>query len=66
MFGGGNWQSQNKTLPGTYINFISKKSIESNKPSNTNNDADEGTSGGEVTTTIATLGKAILGKMVLN
>lgn len=27
--GGGNWASQNKVLPGTYINFISAASVSS-------------------------------------
>lgn len=59
MIPGGNWESQNKRLPGAYIRFISKSSnvtvdnYPDNKPEI------------EPSTTSAVLGIAILGYMLL-
>ena len=56
MISGGNWETQNKRLPGAYIRFISKSSgvsTEENKPET------------EPSTTSAVLGVAIIGQMVL-
>ena len=56
MLGGGKWSSQNKKLNGSYINVISKKSFKTNNLKNTNDNNN---------TTVAVLGTAVLGKMVL-
>ena len=56
MLGGGKWERQNKKLNGAYINIVSKKSSKTSKTNNGNNNTN---------VTVAILGTAILGKMVL-
>lgn len=51
MIGGGKWTKENKTLPGSYSNFMSGKK---DKPDKKKDD------------TSSVLGVAVLGKMILS
>lgn len=66
MLGGGKFTKQNKRLPGTYINFISRgKSYVTNGSSGNSGNGDNNETN-ETNRTSARLGMAILGFLKLN
>ena len=59
MIGGGKWTSQNKTLSGVYINFVSNPNTKPTSSDDSNNDTDVESKN------IAVLGIATIGYLIL-